>query len=131
MGQEIRTILKLSALSLLGLLAISCAQVGVADVRKTAEVFKGDGSLQCTPDSGVSLDRMAEQLEAAGIEILSSRTTNDGLMRIALCGAGTGRINVYKIDESQTPAARNFGFMLCPPPEESEIGEGKTCPRKG
>lgn len=79
------------------------------------QVYHHDGSLQCEPDSGIPLEQMAAELEAAGIETLDSRTGHDDLARMAVCGAPTGNINIYTIDEADLQAARALGFERLEP----------------
>ena len=74
------------------------------------EVFKPDGTLQCGMGSEVSLEKMAAQLRAAGVEVLGSRKGSDGLMRAAVCGAETGAINLYRIPADDLEAAAAAGF---------------------
>jgi len=79
------------------------------------QVYRHDGSLQCEPDSGMPLEEMAAELEDAGIEILGSRTGHDDLARMAVCGAPTGNINIFTIDEANLQAARALGFERLEP----------------
>lgn len=74
-------------------------------------VAKADGSLQCEPDSGLSLDQMAEE-QLAGVEILSSSKQNDGLVRIQVCGTETGMLNAYRIRSKYLIRAQKAGFTL-------------------
>ena len=76
------------------------------------EVFKSDGSLQCISRSGIGLDQMAKELTGAGIPVLAMRKANDGLFRIAVCGAGTGSINVFQIDAAALERAKAMGFTV-------------------
>ena len=74
-------------------------------------VAKADGSLQCEPNSGLDLERMAED-QLAGIEILSSSKQNDGLIRIQVCGTETGMLNTYRIQSKDVPKVLKAGFTL-------------------
>jgi hypothetical protein len=74
------------------------------------QVYRHDGSLQCAPDSGTPPAAMSETLSSAGITVHGSRTGHDGLSRIAVCGAPTGRINVFEIDAADVDAAFGLGF---------------------
>lgn len=73
------------------------------------KVYKADGSIQCESD-GIALDMMAMELINAGIDVVCSQKSSDGLVRIALCGASTGSINVYTIHTSSLVDARALGF---------------------
>ena len=74
------------------------------------EVYRPDGSVQCEPDGAIPLEQMRKTLTNAGIAVHSERKADDGLMRPAVCGAGTGAINVYSIDADRLDAAIAQGF---------------------
>ena len=63
----------------------------------TVRVFRYDGSLQCGMGQAVPLDEMAKELTAVNIRVLSSEKSVVSGFIIALCGAPTGRANVYEI----------------------------------
>jgi hypothetical protein len=100
--------------------ALLCAHAGVAiaagkvagDERML--VFKPDGSRQCEPDSGIPLQGMRKQLADAGVEVFTSRTTTDGMVRAQVCGAPTGRLHVFGIDAADASAAAELGFRPAP-----------------
>ncbi len=71
-------------------------------------VFKANGSLQC--GQGKSIDAAAMSKELKEITVYSSTTENDGKMRIQVCGAPTGNVNVYEIDKTNLDRAVSFGF---------------------
>ena len=81
---------------------------------RTLFVFKLDGTKHCEPYAGVSLDSMALELGAAGIEVLSRRKGYDGREGIAVCGEPTGQINIYEISSSDLSAALSLGFKQLP-----------------
>jgi hypothetical protein len=74
------------------------------------EVYKYDGTLQCGLGKEHSLEAMAEELKAAGVEVLASRKGKDGLDHIAVCGASTGVINVYTVSQETAAIAEQIGF---------------------
>jgi hypothetical protein len=76
----------------------------------TVDVYKYDGTLQCGLGKESTLAVMAEELAAAGIEVLNSRKDKDGLDHIAVCGASTGAINVYTIPQAALAVAEQIGF---------------------
>ncbi len=80
--------------------------------RSAVEVYKYDGSLQCDRGKGTSLQDMARELTDKGIEVKASRKGSDGRMHITMCGASTGRLNVYTIANESLPGARELGFEL-------------------
>jgi len=65
----------------------------------TVKVFRYDGSLQCGMGQAVPLDEMAKELTAVNIRVLSSEKSVVSGFIIALCGAPTGRANVYEIGQ--------------------------------
>jgi stress response protein SCP2 len=104
-------------LSLTALLATAAiTQAAEPAARSTAtngeqiEVYRPDGSVQCEPGGAIPLEQMRKTLTDADIVVHSQRKANDGLMRPAVCGAGTGAINVFSIDAEQLDAAIAQGF---------------------
>lgn len=79
------------------------------------EVGRPDGSRQCEPDSGVPIDAMIATLHDAGVTVHGSRSAHDGLNRIAVCGAPTGRFHLFLIDPADLATAEGLGFRPVPP----------------
>ena len=86
----------------------------------TLEVYMYDGTLQCGMGEEIPPEQMADALRAAGIKVLDSRKDSDGLAHIAVCGASTGAINVFRIEREGLEAARDLGFRLRVSPEMGE-----------
>lgn len=94
-------------------------QLGYAEVSSLPEyqdrpceptkVFKYDGSVQCEK-SGIPLKKMAQELLRNGIDVSCSHKAHDGMMRPAVCGAGTGTLNVYRISPENLADAEALGF---------------------
>ena len=78
------------------------------DLTSRVFVYKADGSLQCGQGSKVDLNTM--QKEFGSIQIFSSENKHDGMMRIQVCGAPTGQVNVYEIDVKDLEVALKAGF---------------------
>ncbi|MDX8464903.1 hypothetical protein RFM26_04310 [Mesorhizobium sp. VK23B] len=76
----------------------------------TTGVFKYDGTLQCGLGQEIPLAEMTQELVDAGVSIISSHKSSDGLMHIQLCGALTGQINVYEIATPDLYKALQLGF---------------------
>lgn len=91
------------------------------DKEETVLVFKYKGSVQCAPESGIPLEDMLSELTDANISVHCSSVANDGNAVVALCGAGTGVVNVYEIATSSLIAAENLGFMNVQLLENSNI----------
>ncbi|HEX4926213.1 MAG TPA: hypothetical protein VFV50_19120 [Bdellovibrionales bacterium] len=73
----------------------------------TVRVYKPDGSKQCE-GGGIELADMEKQLK--GIKVLAREKANDGKMRIQMCGADTGQLNVYEIPAGDLAKAQKAGF---------------------
>ncbi|MER9304355.1 hypothetical protein [Mesorhizobium sp. M0496] len=73
-------------------------------------VYKYDGTLQCGLGQEIPLTEMAQELVDAGVLVISSHKSSDGLLHIALCGALTGQINVYEIPTPDLHKAMQLGF---------------------
>ena len=80
--------------------------------RSDVQVYKYDGRLQCNRGKEISLKDMARELTENGIEVKAKRKGSDGRVHITMCGASTGRLNVYSIATESLPAARELGFEL-------------------
>ena len=73
----------------------------------TVRVAKSDGGLQCE-NNGITLTDMQQQLGDIGI--YAAIKENDGLMRIAVCGADAGIFNVYEIAATDLKRVLALGF---------------------
>lgn len=100
------------------LLLVACAnkpcrdpqtEAGKNQITPSARAFvaRSDGSKQCK-GSGISESTMQKELK--GITVYSSKKDHDGLMRIQVCGADTGRFNVFEIDAKDLEKAKSLGF---------------------
>jgi hypothetical protein len=76
------------------------------------EVAKYDGSLQCEMGRPVSLNEMEKELRASNIAVQAKAKKSDGIQHPQMCGASTGRMNVYRINTSDWEKARVLGFVL-------------------
>lgn len=80
------------------------------DVRpKTVFVFKADGTKQCGIGSATTVQQMAQEL--GDIKIVSQENKSDGKLYPMVCGAPTGKINVYEIPERDLEKAVAGGFV--------------------
>ena len=80
------------------------------DETTNIKVYKFDNSIQCER-AGIELAVMELELINAGIDVLCSQKGSDGFFRPAVCGAGTGRINIYTIHSSNINDAKDIGFF--------------------
>jgi hypothetical protein len=76
------------------------------------EIYKSDGSLQCEKNSGTSVVIMKNELEEQGVNVLESRAAHDGMSYMSMCGAPTGKINIYKIRNVDQEIAEKVGFII-------------------
>lgn len=71
-------------------------------------VFKTNGSLQC--NQGKAIDKSTMEKSLKGIRVYKSSVENDGKLRIQMCGAPTGNVNVFEIDKTNLEQAIALGF---------------------
>jgi transcription elongation factor Elf1 len=88
----------------------ACAgqEIGRASAQ-TVKVYKNTGAVQCGT-AGVPAEVMEKTLTMNGIDVLSYFCGHDGYLRPAVCGAGTGSINVYEIGTKFLQKALDLGF---------------------
>ena len=115
LGEEavVRTLIALSFLLTAACASESCRKVERKEKQKMMQpvkVFKYDGSKQCEPNTGTTLEKMAIELD--GIEILSSETKNDGRMRVQMCGTPTGQAHIFEIASKDLEEAKKRGFEV-------------------
>jgi len=72
-------------------------------------VYRYDNSKQCDTIPGISLDEGSKDL--GDIRVHSKQKQYDGLMRIQVCGAPTGKANTYKILRTDLPLAESSGYI--------------------
>ena len=97
---------KLTALILSATLA-SCTAVSDG---QTIQDYKPDGARQ-SEGAGISVQEM--QKELSGIRVYGAeKSALQGVMFPAVCGGGTGSINVYTITEADVIKAQARGFQL-------------------
>lgn len=77
-------------------------------VTERVRVFKANGSLQCSQGKSIDPATMAKELK--DIPVYKSAMESDGKMRIQMCGAPTGNVNVFEIDKTNLDRALGFGF---------------------
>ncbi|CAA6803982.1 MAG: Unknown protein [uncultured Thiotrichaceae bacterium] len=101
-----------NAIKLLGVLITSFFIVACNPVAPTTtvKVYKAQGSISCDPGSGTSLTAMSGILNKSGIAVRSAHCGSDGLVRAAVCGVSTGKLNVYEIDASDLNSVIRMGF---------------------
>lgn len=93
------------------LLATSIAVHAGGKPPLTTYVAKSNSSRQCEPQH-IPLPVMKRELTANGIRVYAALCANDGRIRPAVCGAGTGQLNAYSIPVAKVDEARALGFQL-------------------
>jgi len=98
-------------LSLLALITATALGCGGAD-DPTLLLYKPTGSLQCTSTQTTQARLLAEvsALRDAGVFVMASSCANDGLPRIALCGADTGDLFSVTVTPSAEASAGRLGY---------------------
>lgn len=99
-------------LSLLLLTQIGCACTAAAP-GPAIKVFKSRGSVQCGAN-GQPPELMQNELQQAGIRVLRAACGSDGRMRVAMCNAPDGRLNIFEIPATSQAAAEALGYALLP-----------------
>jgi hypothetical protein len=75
-------------------------------------VWRSTGGRQCEPaPQGASLADHRALLQAAQVVVLAERCASDGRMRVAMCGAADGRLNVFQVPRAGLAAAQKAGFQ--------------------
>ena len=93
----------------LSLFLAACAS---AQNTQTIQIYKLDGARQC---EGEGFSVAAMQAELVGIRVHATEKSHlPDVMFPAVCGGGTGSINVYTIDAQQRRQAEQRGFALLP-----------------
>jgi hypothetical protein len=102
----------------------ACASAPGQPAEPPVRIFKSQGSLQCS-GGGTPVAALAQQLQAAGVAVISSACGTDGRMRIAMCGAADGRIGIFEVAARDTAAAAALGFA---PLSRLPSAQVVTCP---
>lgn len=104
----VRLLVLLFALPILGACASGHCRSRTDARAKTVFVFKADGTKQCGIGSAMSIQQMAQEL--GDIKIISQENKSDGKLYPMVCGAPTGKVNVYEIPEGELSKATAAGF---------------------
>lgn len=78
-------------------------------------VSRPDGALSCEDEKAESLEKGADLLRKAKVEVFGSKKSGDGQMHIQMCGASTGSENSYQIRKEDIAKAQKLGFKLVLP----------------
>lgn len=90
---------------------VGCASGHCRGVKTESRVrvYKPDGTKQCSDAKAISLDDMAKELKDIKVYAQENKALSDTAM-IMLCGADTGRVNIYEISEGDLNRALALGF---------------------
>lgn len=92
---------------------------------QTIRVAKSNGAKQCEFGSAITPDAMRADLTGAGIAVSGTACGGDGMAYPAVCGAGSGGLNIFEIALADLEKAKALGFApLSNWPDASET----TCP---
>lgn len=100
---------KLMASLATGSLCLLISACGADAPEPVVKIFKFDQSKQCER-TGITPEDMRNELIAGGIDVLCAQKSHDGRMRAAVCGGGTGAINVYLIRSAKLADATALGY---------------------
>ena len=79
----------------------------------TVWVTQPDGAKSCEgEDPAKTLEKVANQLKTAGVQVLEMKKGNDGKMYMQMCGAPTGSLNAFKISKQDLAKAQGLGFQI-------------------
>lgn len=92
-----------------GSLCLLISACGADPADPVVKVFKFDQSKQCE-ESGITPEDMRKELMTVGVDVLCAQKNHDGRMRPAVCGGGTGAINVFLIHSSNLADATALGY---------------------
>jgi len=85
---------------------------GCEESDNNIEVYISTGELQCQ-DNGLPISLTKRYLEEAGIEVKAESCGNLTLVDYpSVCGAGTGKLHIFTIDNSDAQLAENIGFTI-------------------
>jgi hypothetical protein len=103
--------IKKLSIILASIVLLSACETG-AIKSETVKVYKFDGSVSCDQSSGTSIENMRLELMKRKIPIISANCGTDGLVRAAVCGIDTGRVNVFEIRTDVYSSAIALGYQL-------------------
>lgn len=95
---------------------------------KVEQVYISKQRKQCEDETGKALAVTKDELQAAGIEVITSECgVITGIMGPALCGSMTLDINIHGIDERKIPEAEALGYKSVESFEGEEDYEPSPC----
>lgn len=95
-----------------------------AATTSTVDVYKSLGRKQCEA-GGETLDALQARLKRGGVIATAASCGTDGMMRIAMCGAGTGDIGIFTVRKADAARAAKLGFR---PLTDLREAERTPCP---
>jgi hypothetical protein len=99
-------------ITLPGVLALALSGCGQSEPQSgsdSAKVYRDSGAIQCESE-GLTLGEMRQQLEDAGVQVLSASCGSDGVMRTTVCGAPAGHIGLFEVASDDLATAKALGF---------------------
>lgn len=74
-------------------------------------VWRPDGSKQCGMAKGIKPKEAAKRLKDRGVSVFKSRTGNDGMMHMTVCGGATGHTVELLIGVKDLEKVKKWGFL--------------------
>ncbi len=113
------------------LISVLCGFNGLFSLaqEKTAErkvwLQKSDESLQCEPDSGISIDQLKRDFKKRGFKFFELKKIRDSKMRIQLCGSPTGHRNAVYVGSRVAQELMKDGWVFS---EKNKGGDSLKIP---
>lgn len=106
-------VVKLNYLTILVLSITGCNDLNSNDLADNEiDVYISTGELQCQ-DNGLPISVTKNYLLNADIEVKAQSCGSlTGVSLLAVCGAATGKLHVFTIDEVHAQVAENIGFII-------------------
>lgn len=118
------TLLRPAVLMLVASLTTACAAAPASKPTGTIDVYRSLERKQCEP-GGETLESLRQRLQRAGLRPTAASCGTDGMMRMAMCGAGTGDIGIFTLRKDEAERAAKLGFR---PLTDLRDAERTACP---
>lgn len=119
------------ALSIVAIVGTACAAPPTppaaprpAAAASTVDLYKSLERKQCEA-GGETLDTLRAKLQRAGVTPTAASCGTDGMMRAAMCGAGTGDIGIFTVRKDEAARLAKLGFR---PLTDLRDAERTACP---
>jgi hypothetical protein len=76
---------------------VAALPLGLAAAEEVITVYQFAGTVQCSPDPGLTPDKAADLLRGQGVKVISAQRRKFPLPVVVRCGAPTGEVNVIEV----------------------------------